>query len=321
MPGVRLAAYAKLNWTLEVGPRRPDGFHAVHTVLQRLALHDQVSLELAPAASPGSGAPERVAVRLDGLDVVLRAPAWVPGGEDNLACRAAVALWRALPSGARPRGRLVIRLVKAIPVAAGLAGGSADAAAVLRGLAALCPRRPDPAVLGAAARELGADVPFCLGVLDPAGPGLAVGTGRGDELTWHPGARFTVVLCVPPLQVAAAEAYALWDAAAGGSPRRSGPPGPPGSAAAAAVAAAAAGDARRLAAVLYNALEEPVARAYPAAADARRALERAGALGVAMSGSGPAVYGLAAGAAQAAELARRCAAELPAARVLVTEAF
>lgn len=157
--GARTIAPAKLNATLLVGPVREDGRHELTSVMQSLTLADDIALVPAPDGA-----------REDGVDC--------PGvtGE-NLALRAlrdfrAATGWDA--------GPLVVRIVKRIPVAAGMAGGSTDAAAVLR-LAAHLSGHDDPVLLQGLAAGLGADVPHGLQ------PGLALAAGAGEEIVRHAG--------------------------------------------------------------------------------------------------------------------------------------
>lgn len=156
---LRLLAPAKLNLSLEVIGKRDDGYHEVVTVMQTIDLADKVSvstaqsLDLFVSGPEAGGAPEAAA--------------------ENLAYRAAVALREAAGSaslGAR------IELEKHIPAAAGLGGGSSDAAAVLRGLNRLWSLGFDTAALSGIAAALGSDVPFFLH------GGSAIATGRGEEI-------------------------------------------------------------------------------------------------------------------------------------------
>lgn len=149
-----LKAYAKVNLTLEVIGKRDDGYHNVATILQTVDLADTVVIGEA-----------------DGLAVECDEPGL--SGESNLAWKAAAAL--AERTGIVPRAH--IRIEKGIPVASGLGGGSADAAATLVGLNRLWRLGLTGDELASAAAELGSDVPFLL-----AG-GTALGTGRGDEIT------------------------------------------------------------------------------------------------------------------------------------------
>jgi 4-diphosphocytidyl-2-C-methyl-D-erythritol kinase len=148
-----LNAFAKINWTLHVVGKRSDGYHDLDTVFQSISLHDTVELREAPALSCTSD------------------DAGLPGGEANLAFRAALLLHREL--GAPP---VAIHIRKKIPPGGGLGGGSADAAAVLRGVVKMFGLRITEERVRRMALDLGSDVPFFL-----VG-GRARGTGRGEIL-------------------------------------------------------------------------------------------------------------------------------------------
>jgi len=188
---VSTLAPAKINWTLEVLGRRPDGYHEVRTVLQTVDLCDRVSVS--PAAD---------------LELVLAGPigragaplAGVPPSE-NLAYRAA-ALLRELAGGRSPGAR--IELEKAIPAGAGLGGGSSDAAATLRALDRLWGLGLPPAELASLGAQLGADVPFFL-----CG-GTALGRGRGDEVTPLPDVASRRFLLVVPRRRPARKTAAMY---------------------------------------------------------------------------------------------------------------
>jgi len=154
---VTLRAPAKINFGLEILERRSDGYHEIETIFLPIDLWDDVRIERTNAAG--------IEVRVSGAEL--------PEGADNLAHRAAERTLRALE---QPGGAL-IQLHKRIPVAAGLGGGSSDAAAVLRGLEQLCGKHLPRTRRHSLARELGADVPF---FLDPT-PSRALGIG--DRLT------------------------------------------------------------------------------------------------------------------------------------------
>lgn len=197
-------APAKINLGLDVLGVRPDGHHAIDTVLQTIDLFDTVTLER--GAAPG------ISIRVTGS-----ASEGVPEDDTNLAVRAATVL--AERTGHAPE--LAIGLEKEIPAGAGLGGGSSDAAAVLLALA----RRfavPDPTrTLVDLAAELGADVPFFLE------GGTRRATGKGDRLERaEPPAERWGVLVVPPVVVSTAAAYAWWDEASGSraAPTASDPP-------------------------------------------------------------------------------------------------
>jgi 4-diphosphocytidyl-2-C-methyl-D-erythritol kinase len=263
---------AKVNLTLRVGERQASGFHDVRTVLQSIALHDTLT----------------VSARRGPLGLSVRAPG-VPSDRTNLVWRAAELLWRDAGRAGDPRDAH-LRLEKAIPAAAGLGGGSADAAAALAGLNviwALGRSRRDLMRLGAA---LGSDVPFFL-----AG-GTALGAGRGDEVyPLDDITRLSVVVIKPSFGVATADAYGWLDADRAAGTR----------------------DARRATRdvdvgwpagpiTLENDLQEPVARRHAGIPDMVEACLAHGALGAAMTGSGSAVFGLFAGTS-AARAARRIA--------------
>ena len=156
---LRLIAPAKINWTLEVLGRRPDGYHEVRTILQTVDLWDEVEME--PS--------ERLYVSMYGKDDAERAIMV----ESNLAFRAATALREA--SGVKEGATVALR--KRIPVAAGLGGGSSDGAVVLRGLNRLWGLGLSAEELAEVAAGLGSDVPFFLR------GGTALAEGRGERLT------------------------------------------------------------------------------------------------------------------------------------------
>ncbi|MGA2286612.1 MAG: 4-(cytidine 5'-diphospho)-2-C-methyl-D-erythritol kinase [Dehalococcoidia bacterium] len=159
---LRLIAAAKINWTLEALGRRDDGYHEIRTVFQTIALHDTVVLSSA----------ETLELRLAGA---ASSPDWQP--KDDLAYRAAQALRE--ETGDPSLGAL-IELEKVVPPAAGLGGGSSDAAAVLRGLNRLWRLDFDRARLARIAASLGSDVAFFLT------GGTAIAGGRGDEVAPMP---------------------------------------------------------------------------------------------------------------------------------------
>ena len=155
---MEVQAFAKLNLTLDVLRKRPDGYHDLRMIMQSITLADELTLE-----ENGTG---ELRVHSD-----LR---FLPVGEKNLAAQAALRYWQA--RGLPPRG-LDIAIEKRIPVCAGMGGGSSDAAAVLR---ALNQRDGSPFSLEELARigeRVGSDVPYC--VLG----GTALAEGKGEALT------------------------------------------------------------------------------------------------------------------------------------------
>lgn len=299
-PVVRLAP-AKVNLTLAIIGRRPDGFHALHSIMAPTGLADRLSL--APAMGPSD------TLHVAGLDVDRAALGPVA---DNLVLRA-IALARAAIGGARPAPALAARLDKLIPVAAGLAGGSSDAAAALEGALEAWGAGGD-AVLSdderrRLASRLGSDVPFFL-----AG-GLAIVEGRGERVTELPGAirgePAGILLVVPRLAISSAEvfeAYAARGAAINSATRQT--------------SEHLASELRRGLTVwmlhdcvgifaLANDLFAATAAIEPGLVPFRRALARLTGRPIGLSGSGPGLWVLypSLGEAAAAQLVVRAAIE------------
>ena len=185
---LRCPAHAKVNLVLRVGPVRPDGYHDLVTLFAPLDLADDVTVAVGDRPGP----------------VTCRCPGHPDlDGPTNLAARAALALRERLGR----RERVAIRIAKRIPVVAGLGGGSADAAAVLRCLARAW-RVRDRALLAEVALGVGSDVPFFLG----AGPAWA--TGRGERLRPAAVSARSLLLLfprAPSLAIRAGEAYRWLD--------------------------------------------------------------------------------------------------------------
>lgn len=255
-PGLALRASAKVNLALEVLGKRGDGYHEIATVLQAVDLFDRLKVEAAHTIS-----------------LVVDDPA-LPTDDGNLVVRAARSLQKAagIETGAR------IRLFKRIPVAAGLGGGSSDAAATLWALNRLWGLRWPKERLQELAVEVGMDVPFFLG------PGRAVATGRGEKLAALPGAGgYALVLVNPGVPLSTREVYgrvpAGWRARATGAERL--------------IEALRTRNVTKVAAALTNNLEAVVEPVLPVIGRMKAALLAAGALGAVMSGSGPTVFGMA----------------------------
>lgn len=213
-------ARAKINLRLRILSRGEDGFHAVESLYLRLELADRLVLEA--GGEPG------IRLELAGEGAAADGVASVPTGPDNLA-------WRAVERFCRASGRdpaVTIRLHKRIPAGAGLGGGSADAAAALRGMNELAGEPLGERELLRLAGGLGSDVPFLAADL-PA----ALGWGRGDRLLPVPPAPSRpMVVAVPDVRIGAAEAYGWLDEDRE-APAEAGPPGDVAS-------GPAAGDAR-----------------------------------------------------------------------------
>jgi 4-diphosphocytidyl-2-C-methyl-D-erythritol kinase len=253
---VVLRTSAKVNLALEVLGKRGDGYHEIATVLQAVDLFDRLKLEAADTLSLHTDDPD------------------LPTDDGNLVIRAARLLQKAagVEAGAR------IRLIKRIPVAAGLGGGSSDAAATLWGLHRLWRLRWPKARLQELAMELGMDVPFFLG------SGRAVARGRGERLTVLPGGGgYALVLVNPRVPLSTREVYGRvpegWRAEPTGTER--------------VIEALRTRNVTKIAAALTNNLESVVEPVLPVIGRMKAALLAAGALGAIMSGSGPTVFGMA----------------------------
>lgn len=272
---------AKLNLQLSVGPPGADGYHDLVTVFHAVSLFDEVTVQ--PA--------DRIRVQVSGQDAGA-----VPKGPGNLAAQAVMALaaavWPRRAQSRRPAVRIGIR--KRIPVAAGLAGGSADAAAALVACNQLWQAGLSQAELRGVAASVGSDVPFAL-----LG-GTAIGQGRGERLAAALAAgTYHWVLAFARGGLSAAEVYATCDRlravrdAAAGTPRLN----------TELMAALRSGDPAAVGPLLGNDLQEAALSLRP---DLRRALAAGteyGALGAIVSGSGPTCAFLAASAARARDLA------------------
>jgi 4-diphosphocytidyl-2-C-methyl-D-erythritol kinase len=185
---VRVHAFAKLNLTLRVLGRRPDGYHELRTTFQSLALHDTLTF-----------------TAREGPFTIACSDPDCPRDESNLIWRAADRLCRERSGGRTPSG-VEVALTKRIPSRAGLGGGSSDAAATLRALALLWRIRVAPERLREMSAEIGADVPFFFE------GGTALGLERGDLIfPLIEQSRWWVVIARPAFGVSTKEAFAWWD--------------------------------------------------------------------------------------------------------------
>ena len=290
---------AKLNLQLAVGPPRADGYHDLVTVFHAVSLFDEIT------ARPAER--DRVSVSGEGADRV-------PEDGDNLALRAVAALRAAVASGTQADdGSVHITIAKRIPVAAGLAGGSADAAAALVACNELWGTGLGQPQLLEIAAQVGSDVAFA--VLG----GTAVGRGRGERLTpaLAPATPYHWVLAFADGQLSTPAVYAALDrlraAEAGGAAAEHAAAAKGGSAAehgtaepgldAALMSALRSGDARQLGRALSNDLQPAALSLFPALRKTLAAGLELGALGALVSGSGPTCLFLAASADRALDLA------------------
>ncbi len=263
-----LRASAKVNLVLEVLGKRPDGYHELSTVMQAVDLFDRLTVEAAATITLETSEPA------------------LPTDDRNLVVRAARLLQEA--AGIKAGARIV--LDKRIPLAAGLGGGSSDAAATLLGLNRLWGLRWRRERLVELAVKLGMDVPFFLG------RGRALGTSRGEVLSALPGVGgYALVLVNPGIGLSTQEVYGRvppgWRAESDGTKRM--------------LDALKKRNVVRVAGALTNHLEHWVEPAMPVIGRMKAALFAAGALGAAMSGSGPTVFGLARSLDQARQIQRR----------------
>jgi 4-diphosphocytidyl-2-C-methyl-D-erythritol kinase len=291
---IRIKARAKINWTLDLVGKRPDGYHLIDTLMQSVELYD--TLEFAPPEEPA-----------DGIELVLQGYTRVPEDENNLVLRAGRLL--AERTGLPVRAR--VTLTKRIPVGAGMGGGSADAAAALAGLNRFCRLQLKDEDLLEMAPAVGADVPFCV-----CG-GLQRACGIGEQLERLPCLRPAFLVIIQPCR-----GLSTRDIFARVRLDEIQPHQRPDNAAAA--AALVEGRLPDVCAALGNVLQAPAVGERPEIAQAIQALEHFGALRAQMTGSGSAVFGVfeTAREAQAAwesarQIWRRCWTTRTASRGLV----
>lgn len=259
MESICLTAYAKINIGLDILGRRADGYHEIRTIMQQLPLGDRVCLSKNKAG--------RIRLRCD--------TPHIPRDESNLA-------WRAASLFCRHFGveeSLDIELEKEIPTEAGMGGGSADAAAVLKGMRALYAPETEDARLLELGAALGADVPYCI-----AG-GTALCEGIGEKISPLRGfLRCHALILKPDLQISTRAVYEglnMREISRKGHADID-----------ALLSCIEAGDLPGLGAKLRNVLEYGVSKAYPLIEELKQALLEHGAAGSSMSGSGSAVFGL-----------------------------
>ena len=254
---MQVKAFAKLNLTLDILRRREDGYHDLQMVMQSIDLADE--LTITPA---------------EGVGAMSTTLSYLPSDGRNLAQTAAEAFRNAAGRG----GQVDISIVKRIPVCAGMAGGSSDAAAVLRAMNELTGAGYTPAELAKIGEAVGSDVPYCV-----VG-GTALAEGRGERLTALPPLPpCHVVVCKPPFPISTPQLFSRVDMRK--IARRPDTEGM--------LAALAAGDLTGVARRMYNVFEDVLEPRRQAEISAiKAALIDCGALGAAMTGSGPTVFGL-----------------------------
>ena len=275
LAGVRIKTHAKVNLFLRVLGRRSDGYHEVETILHGIEMGDEIDVRLTD-----TGKVEVDMVLADSVSDLL------PPSEQNTVWHAAK---RLIERGARNDG-VSIRIVKRIPIGAGLGGGSGNAAGVLVALNELWKTELNRDGLLGIAGNVGSDVPYCIS------GGTALATARGESLTPLPSPEtmwFVLGISHDPLLTR--DVYAVWEPDPGSEPVGS----------AEMTLALGGGDVGEVASLLYNDLERPALALRPELAERKEALVAAGVLGASLSGSGPTLYGIASGEGHAREVARR----------------
>lgn len=256
MGEIAVRAHGKINWTLDVIGKRPDGYHEVEMLMQSISLWDKVILT---ECSEG--------VEITGNNTEM------PLNDTNLAMKAA----RLLISRFNIDKGIHIEIRKYIPIAAGLAGGSTDAAAVLVGLNALWGLGLSDSKLAELGVELGADVPFCIY------GGTAEARGIGEKLTHlEPIEGVWLVLVKPPFGVSTAWAYKEFrpDEVLSKPDLKM------------VYSLLKSGEWEEICRYLGNVLEPVVQGSYPEIINIKNSLLREGAIASMMTGSGPTVYGI-----------------------------
>lgn len=271
-------AYAKINLSLDVTGKRENGYHDVEMVMQSVGLYDKVTVEWeAGTAGQGAGRQDAAIQKVEAASNLL----YLPTGDSNIACKAA----RLMMKIYKPNEPMTVKinLEKHIPVGAGLAGGSADAAAVLRALSHLWKLNLNLPELCSLGEQLGADVPFCL--WSQEGLTCALGRGLGEILTSLPPLTGFVLLAKPPISVSTAKVYANLDLEKLSADERPDTAG--------VIEGLRTGDMQKMSAGMKNVLETVTLKQFPKTAELKEEMIRlGGADAVMMSGSGPTVFAL-----------------------------
>ena len=276
---IKEIACAKLNLTLDITGVREDGYHLLSSVMQTIDLHDDIILEKKE---------EGITLRLICEGNEASGHDTIPEGSDNLVCRAA-----GLMLSEHGSGGVAITLVKRIPAAAGMGGGSADAAAVLRGINRLYGMGLSDEKLCEAGVKLGADVPFCVM------GGTRLCRGIGEVMTeLKPAGNISLVYVKPAVDVPTGKIYRMYDetGAKGARPDNEG---------LCRLLNRGNVTAGELSAYLGNVFEPLAISLHPVIGEIKEALMDTGAAGSLMTGSGPTVFGLYDDAAQARAAAEK----------------
>jgi 4-diphosphocytidyl-2-C-methyl-D-erythritol kinase len=278
---LNLTSYAKLNLYLEILGKRPDNYHSIYTLFERISLSDQIRLRLLPQGR---------------IRVVSSNPG-IPRGYKNLAFQAASLLKKEF----QVHTGVEINIKKHIPISAGLAGGSSNAATVLSGLNKLWRLNLRVKELVVFARQIGSDVPFFL-----YNYSFAYATQRGDKIKglclpvklWH-------IILVPPVQIPSALIYKSWDESTEGTGLTKHQ-----SRIRILKTALLKKDLILLSKLLFNSLEHISQALHPVISKAKSVLYDLGLEAILMSGSGPAVFGLVSCRKEACSIARQLKAKM-----------
>ncbi|MDQ7781043.1 MAG: 4-(cytidine 5'-diphospho)-2-C-methyl-D-erythritol kinase [Planctomycetota bacterium] len=311
MRTIRLRAHAKLNLFLEVVGLRPDGFHELRTVMHEIDLADDVKVSVSHSGAAGDVEKPAVVCRWAGARK-RPSSAGLPSGTDNIAYRAAELFLVKMRGSKRAGGRsalasakrslglpargghakIAIEILKRIPLASGMGGGSSDAAAVLVALNRLFGSPLGPASLARLAASVGSDVPFFLK------GGTALCTGRGEKVKpLKPPATLHFVLLVPPWGIATADVYRTWDRLAAtesrsGAVRDSVPSVAPDKGSIQDLTPMSCGGVDHVGVGMSNALEPPAFLVKPRMRRLKGRMEGIGFVRVMMTGSGSTLFGL-----------------------------
>lgn len=258
MREIQLKAYGKINLGLDVIRKRPDGYHDLYMIMQTVGIYDDVKIKV----TDNKG---EIVVKTDA--------AVLPNDEGNLAYRAAKLLMDEFDVDAG----VEIYIKKVIPIAGGMAGGSSDCAATLKGVNLLFGLGLDEEELKKRGVTLGADVPYCVM------GGTAIARGIGDELTKLPAPpQCHVIIAKPGISVSTAYVYGhIRPDKIEKRPDIEG-----------IINSIKEGDLKGMASRLYNVMEEVTVGEYPIIEEIKKVMLEGGALNSIMSGSGPTVFGL-----------------------------
>lgn len=253
-------AHAKINLSLDVLGRRPNGYHDVCMIMQSIDLHDTLTFEKT-----------KTGINLITDSGELNAES--AEGKDNLIVKAAKALFLKM----NEKQGVNISLTKRIPIAAGMAGGSTDAAATLRGLNRLFEYGLSHKELEEIGVTLGADIPFCIS------GGTKLSEGIGEVLTDLPSPSHTaLVICKPPVNISTKDVYEQFDALEK----------PEHPDVYKMVEVIKAGENEKIPSLMGNSLEKVTKNLYPRIGEIEKIFENNGAIKAMMSGSGPTVFAI-----------------------------